>query len=88
MDGFIRNAYYGGGTDVYKAYGQDLKYYDVNSLYPFAMKNPMPYELIKFHNNLNNFNLDNFFGYMKDELNGLLIREAYFLGPKKYGYWY
>ena len=27
-------------------------------------------------------------GLMKDELNGLLIKEAYFLGVKKYGYWY
>ena len=25
---------------------------------------------------------------MKDELNGSVIKEAYFLGIKKYGYWY
>lgn len=27
-------------------------------------------------------------GLMKDELNGLTIKEAYFLGIKKYGYQY
>ena len=27
-------------------------------------------------------------GLMKDELKGLTIREAYFLGIKQYGYWY
>jgi hypothetical protein len=27
-------------------------------------------------------------GLMKDELNGLTIKEGYFLGIKKYGYWY
>lgn len=39
---FIYLAYYGGITEVYKPYGQDLTYLDVNSLYPFAAKNPMP----------------------------------------------
>ena len=27
-------------------------------------------------------------GLMKDEMNGLVIKEALFLGPKQYGYWY
>ena len=27
-------------------------------------------------------------GLFKDELNGLIIKEAYFLGVKQYGYWY
>ena len=46
MDLFIRQGYFGGGTDVYKAYGKSLYYYDVNSLYPYAMLNDMPHELI------------------------------------------
>ncbi len=37
IDLFIRNGYYGGGTEVYKAFGELIHYYDVNSLYPFAM---------------------------------------------------
>lgn len=27
-------------------------------------------------------------GQMKDEMKGIIINEALFLGPKKYGYWY
>jgi hypothetical protein len=46
IDLFIRQSYFGGGTDVYKPYGEELYYYDVNSLYPFAMLNPMPHDLI------------------------------------------
>lgn len=42
-DSFIRRGYYGGHTDVYIPYGENLYYYDVNSLYPFIMKEyPMP----------------------------------------------
>jgi len=40
MDSFIRKGYYGGGTDVYEGYAQLVYYYDVNSLYPYAMLNP------------------------------------------------
>lgn len=27
-------------------------------------------------------------GVMKDEMNGVIIKEALFLGVKQYGYWY
>jgi len=37
QDKFIRRWYYGGHTDVYIPYGENLHYYDANSLYPFAM---------------------------------------------------
>ena len=66
FDSFVRNAYFGGGTDVYKAYGKNIHHYDVNSLYPFAMLNPMPYDLVQNKIiKLNNRSLDNFFGYAK-----------------------
>jgi hypothetical protein len=39
---FIKAAYYGGIVEVYKPHGNNLYYYDVNSLYPFSAKNPMP----------------------------------------------
>lgn len=39
---FIYSAYFGGITEVYKPYGQNLIYLDVNSLYPHSAINPMP----------------------------------------------
>jgi hypothetical protein len=39
---FISFAYYGGNTEVYIPYGENLFYNDVNSLYPHAALNPMP----------------------------------------------
>jgi hypothetical protein len=39
----MRKSYYGGRTEIFKKYGKDLHYYDVNSLYPAVMKKyPMP----------------------------------------------
>jgi hypothetical protein len=49
-DHFIRKGYFGGGTDYYKQYITNAKYYDINSLYPAvaAMSKPMPYEFIQY----------------------------------------
>ena len=38
----LKQGYYGGITEVYKPYGKNLFYYDINSLYPFASLNDMP----------------------------------------------
>jgi hypothetical protein len=38
----IRQSYFGGITELYIPYGENLFYYDVNSLYPYAALNPMP----------------------------------------------
>ena len=38
----VKLAYYGGITEVYKPYGENLYYYDVNSLYPYVSLNDMP----------------------------------------------
>ena len=60
----IKLAYYGGITEVYKPYGENLFYYDVNSLYPYAALKDMPgLNCTKevFYNNLTN--LDNLFGF-------------------------
>jgi hypothetical protein len=63
IDNFIRKGYFGGGTDYYKTYISNGKYYDINSLYPYAMSNLMPFEMIKYHNNMNNIKLSDFFGF-------------------------
>ena len=69
-DEFIRKGYFGGATDYYQMKAENIYYYDVNSLYPFAMLKPMPFELIrKFKVIDKTFNLDNFFGYLKVEVN-------------------
>jgi DNA polymerase type B, organellar and viral len=67
-DRFIRKSYFGGATDYYKAYGKNLYYYDVTSLYPFAMCKPLPGRILKFHENLSNTNLDSFFGFIECEI--------------------
>ena len=36
LDSIIRESYFGGSSDYYKFHGINLKYYDVNSLYPYA----------------------------------------------------
>jgi hypothetical protein len=67
-DVFIRKGYYGGCTDYYKAYVKLANYKDVNSLYPEAMKKPMPDKIIKFHHDLSTVNLNDFFGYLLVEV--------------------
>jgi len=67
-DNFIRKSYFGGHTDYYQDYAENIYYYDINSLYPFAMCQPMPHKLIKFHKDLNNITLNDFFGYCLAEV--------------------
>ena len=69
QDAFIRDSYYGGATDYYIKYAEKLYYSDVNSLYPYAMKNPMPVNIKEKHYFFkNNFKLDNFFGFLEVEV--------------------
>ncbi|KAK4412249.1 DNA polymerase [Sesamum alatum] len=73
QDTFIRRGYYGGHVDVYKPNGENLYYYDVNSLYPFIMKSyPMPSGEPVWKNNLESVELDSLFGFI----------EAYVVCPK------
>jgi hypothetical protein len=59
----IKQGYYGGITEVYKPFGKNLYYYDVNSLYPFAALNDMPglscRKLLLSHND----NIQDLFGF-------------------------
>ena len=66
IDSFIRDSYYGGATDNYKLHAKNLHYYDINSLYPFAMCKPMPHNLLNIKYNY--IDLDTFFGFIKCEV--------------------
>nr|YP_009348157.1 hypothetical protein [Hericium coralloides]APX41110.1 hypothetical protein [Hericium coralloides] len=62
QDRIIRESYFGGATDYYKLYGENLYYYDVNSLYPYAMCNDIP---LKFEKTTDSGNLNDVFGFLE-----------------------
>lgn len=66
IDGFIRKGYIGGAVDIYKEHGEDMKHYDVNSLYPYAQSMEMPFECLGFRSQIES--LDNFFGFLEVEV--------------------
>lgn len=53
VEDFIRKTYFGGRVEIFKMYGENLNYYDVNSLYPAMMLKDMPcgaaVETLEFH---------------------------------------
>lgn len=61
----IKQAYYGGVTEVYKPYGKNLLYYDVNSLYPMVSLNPIPGNKCTYLEVFSDvgLNLNDLFGY-------------------------
>lgn len=63
LDNQIRDSYFGGSSDYYKLHGTNLKYYDVNSLYPYAMLNDMPLNFIGEFSG-SHFKLDEIFGFV------------------------
>lgn len=66
QDAFIRRGYYGGHADTYKPYGENIDYYDVNSLYPYVMKTfAMPGGKPVWHGNLEGLELDDMFGFIE-----------------------
>lgn len=65
-DIFIRRGYFGGGVHLYKEHGKKVYYYDVNSLYPYAQCNPMPFKNLGWRKEINS--LDNFFGFCLAEI--------------------
>lgn len=60
----IKLGYYGGVTEVYKPYGENLLYYDVNSLYPYVALNPMCGNKYTFIESMSdNISLNDLFGF-------------------------
>jgi DNA polymerase type B, organellar and viral len=66
----IRQSYFGGAVHVFKSIAKRVFYYDVNSLYPFAMLRAMPFKFIKSYiPDNNNWRLnDKIFGFIKVEV--------------------
>ncbi|KAM3204574.1 hypothetical protein P3L10_027983 [Capsicum annuum] len=65
-DTFIRRGYYGGHNNTYIPIGKELYYYDLNSLYPYAMKHyPMPGGEPVWQDNYEDMDLDNLFGFLE-----------------------
>jgi len=64
---FINFGYYGGITEVYIPYGQNLYYYDVNSLYPYVALNAMPGTNCSYIEG-EDLDLDKLFGFFHAEV--------------------
>nr|CAQ52962.1 unnamed protein product [Lolium perenne] len=65
-DKFIRSAYFGGHSDVYKPKGENLYVYDVNSLYPSVMVgNKYPGGRPVWHSDLTEHKLEDIFGFVQ-----------------------
>ena len=64
-DTFLRRGYYGGHADAHIPKGQNIYFYDVNSLYPFIMKTfPIPGGKPVWHGKLEGQDLDNLYGFI------------------------
>jgi len=63
VDSLVRSAYFSGACDVYKKFGTGLYYYDINSLYPYAMINKLPGAYLRTVYQLSS--LDDFFGFVQ-----------------------
>src|SRR5207253_6822276 len=61
----MRLAFYGGRVDAFKPFGNNIKCYDVNSLYPFSMLKHLPVGKPVLSDDTN---LDNFFGVVYVEV--------------------
>jgi len=64
IDSYIRKSFIGGATEVYICRGKNLYYYDVNSLYPYAIKQPIPYNCLGYRKG-SEINLTEFFGFIQ-----------------------
>lgn len=65
----IKKGYSGGITEVYKPYGENLHYYDVNSLYSFVSLQDMPRTQCIKQNFINkDIDINNLFGFYYCEI--------------------
>jgi len=59
---YVQASYSGGFVDILDSYGKNVYYYDINSLYPYVMLRPIPWEFCEWVEG--DFNLKNFFGFL------------------------
>jgi len=65
---FIRQSYCGGTTEIFKPYLKNGYHYDINSLYPYVMKE-FEYPIgVGLFVKANEINLDTFFGFLEVEV--------------------
>jgi hypothetical protein len=70
----IRESYTGGHTDIYHGFGKNLNIYDINSLYPTAMKFfDMPVGPVYYFEG----NIDNFKSFLKNLFNDFSNKKAF-----------
>ena len=62
LDKIIRESYYWRDFDYYKLWGRNLKYYKVNSLYPYAMLKDLP---LNYLGEFTNIKLEDCFGFIE-----------------------
>jgi hypothetical protein len=61
----IKPSYFGGSVEVFERFGRNLFYYDVNSLYPYVMLNPMPIKYLSTVNTATDeFIREDMFGFV------------------------
>lgn len=73
----IKQGYYGGITEVYKPYGKNLYYYDINSLYPFAALSDMPGLECRKHYLFDDVSVENLFGFFYCDVDATNVRSEY-----------
>ncbi len=78
----IKKAYMGGRCDCFcEGKVKNLYYYDFNSLYPYAMLNPMPVGQPAIFRDFRNFNLSSFFGFIKVQITGMKMGHKFGVFP-------
>lgn len=67
-DLFIRQAYFGGHSDLYRPEGKGVFMYDVNSLYVLTMRSDLPAGITNWVSHFERMKLENLFGFVEADI--------------------